>query len=72
MRTSRVLLQAARRHMLKITALPNVPRWTALTALTALTAHAVLAAVTPALAGAAAPRTTEDDSGGRSADAPGE
>ncbi|GAA4077275.1 hypothetical protein GCM10022284_11490 [Streptomyces hundungensis] len=58
--------------MLKITALPNVPRWTALTALTALTAHAVLAAVTPALAGAAAPRTTEDDSGGRSADAPGE
>ncbi|MEU8963616.1 hypothetical protein AB0C89_18180 [Streptomyces sp. NPDC048491] len=52
MRTSRVLLQAARRHMLKITALPNVPRWTALTtltALTALTAHAVLAAVTPAL-----------------------
>ncbi|MFD7534934.1 hypothetical protein [Streptomyces sp. NPDC059819] len=66
MRTSRVLLQAARRHMLKITALPNVPRWTA------LTAHAVLAAVTPALAGAAAPRTTEDDSGGQSADAPGE
>lgn len=38
--------------MLKITALPNVPRWTVLTtltALTALTAHAVLAAVTPAL-----------------------
>lgn len=35
--------------MLKITALPNVPRWTALTTLTALTAHAVLAAVTPAL-----------------------
>ncbi|MFF3698348.1 hypothetical protein [Streptomyces sp. NPDC002221] len=49
MRTSRVLLQAARRHVLKITALPNVPRWTALTTLTALTAHAVLAAVTPAL-----------------------